>query len=316
MRKSRFTERQIVVVLKQAEAGVPIQDLIRKYGICEQTFYRWKKKFGGLEASELQQLKQLKRGESASQGPGGRSDARQADPARGSGKKSLKAVRRREIIDWAREEYPVSARAACSLLQFPRSSYYYQSRRDPRVALRMRLKELAASRPRFGYRRLHLLLRREGWKVNHKVIHRLYCEEGLQVRTRKRRKVAMQPRLKLDQASRVDERWSMDFVTDQLADGRYFRVFTVVDQFSRECVALHAALSIRSKDVGKVLDTAITPAKRSGSDHLRQWERSSLPATLMPGRTFERSTWISFGLASPWRMPSSNPSTVASVTNA
>ena len=166
-------------------------------------------------------------------------------------------MRRREIIDWTRETYLVSARAACSVLQFPRSSYYYQSRRDPRVALRMRLKELAASRPRFGYRRLHLLLRREGWKVNHKVIHRLYCEEGLQVRTRKRRKVAMQPRLKLDQASRMDERWSMDFVTDQLADGRYFRVFAVVDQFSRECVALHAALSIRSKDVGKVLDTAI-----------------------------------------------------------
>ena len=82
------------------------------------------------------------------------------------------------------------------------------------MALRMRLKELAASRPRFGYRRLHLLLRREGWRVNHKLIHRLYCEESLQVRTRKRRKVAMQPRLKLDQASRVDERWSMDFVTD------------------------------------------------------------------------------------------------------
>ena len=166
-------------------------------------------------------------------------------------------MRRREIIDWAREEYPVSARAACSLLQFPRSSYYYQSRRDPRVALRMRLKELAASRPRFGYRRLHLLLRREGWRVNHKLIHRLYCEEDLQVRTRKRRKVAMQPRLKLERASRVDERWSMDFVTDQLVDGRYFRVFTVVDQFSRECVALHAGVSIRSKDVGEVLDAAI-----------------------------------------------------------
>jgi len=102
-----------------------------------------------------------------------------------------------------------------------------------------------------------VVLGREGWKVNHKLIHRLYCEEGLQVRTRKRRKVAMQPRLSLGQASRVDERWSMDFVTDQLADGRYFRVFTVVDQFSRECVALHAAVSIRSKDVGEVLDAAI-----------------------------------------------------------
>jgi putative transposase len=73
-------------------------------------------------------------------------------------------VKRREIIDWTREKYPVSARAACSLLQFPRSSYYYQSQRDPRTALRMRLKEVAASRPRFGYRRLHLLLAGEAFE--------------------------------------------------------------------------------------------------------------------------------------------------------
>jgi len=121
----------------------------------------------------------------------------------------------------------------------------------------MRLKELAASRPRFGYRRLHVLLCREGWQINHKVTYRLYCEEGLQVRTRRRRKIATQPRLKLDAATRIDERWSMDFVTDQLANGRYFRVLTVIDQFSRECVALHAGLSIRSKHVGNVLDEAI-----------------------------------------------------------
>ena len=121
----------------------------------------------------------------------------------------------------------------------------------------MRLKELAASRPRFGCRRLHVLLRREGWQINHKVTYRLYCEENLQVRTRKRRKIVTRRRLKLDVATRVDERWSMDFVTDQLADGRYFRVFAVVDQFSRECVALHAGLSIRSKHVGELLDEAI-----------------------------------------------------------
>jgi putative transposase len=123
--------------------------------------------------------------------------------------------------------------------------------------LRMRLRELASSRPRFGYRRLHMLQRREGWKVNHKLIHRLYCEKGLQVRTRRGRKVAMQPRLSLGRASGVNERCSMDFVTDQLADGRYFRIFTVVDQFSRECGALHADFAIRSKDVGEVLDDAI-----------------------------------------------------------
>lgn len=161
------------------------------------------------------------------------------------------------MVDWARKRYPLSARSACSLLQCPRSSYYYRSRKNPRTALRLRLKELAASRPRYGYRRLSVLLRREGWEVNHKLVYRLYCEEGLQVRTRRRRKIATQPRLKLEAASRLDERWSMDFVTDQLADGRYFRVLAVVDQFSRECIALEAGISMRSVDVGEILDRAI-----------------------------------------------------------
>ena len=134
-------------------------------------------------------------GESSAQGPGCRSEPRQTDPPRGAGKKSLKAAKRRELVNWAREKYFISARHGCSILQLARSSYYYKNRLDARVALRMRLRELAAVRPRFGYRRLHLLLRREGWQVNHKVIHRLYCEEDLQVRTRKRRKISSRPRL-------------------------------------------------------------------------------------------------------------------------
>lgn len=169
----------------------------------------------------------------------------------------MKAQRRREIVNWAQKGCLLSARGACSQLQWPRSSYYYQSRKNPWMALRMRLKELAASRPRFGCRRLHVLLRREGWQINHKVTYWLYYEENLQIRTRKRRKIATQPRLRLDTSTRVDDRWSMDFVTDQLADGRFFRVLAVVDQFSRECVALHAGLSIRSKHVAELLHEAI-----------------------------------------------------------
>ncbi len=101
--------------------------------------------------------------------------------------------------------------------------------------------------------------------MNHKKVYRLYREEGLKIRRKKRKRVALVPREPKPVPEAPDQRWSMDFVTDQLADGRYFRVFTVVDQFSRECVALHAPVSIRSKDVGEV----VVMAGGSSVDQLR-----------------------------------------------
>ena len=130
----------------------------------------------------------------------------------------------------------------------------------------MRLRELAASRPRYGYRRLHVLLRRQGWRVNHKRIARLYREEGLPVRTKRRRKTACQSRLELPEATRANERWSLDFMADSLHDGRRFRVLTVVDQYTRECVAIHAAGSIPATRVTEVLDAAI--AEREAPESL------------------------------------------------
>jgi putative transposase len=134
-----------------------------------------------------------------------------------------------------------------------RSVYYYKARRDPQTRLRARLKELAASRPRYGYLRLHLMLRREGWKVNRKRIYRLYLEEGLQVRTKRRKKYASHQRVPPPKVSRYDERWSMDFVTDHLAGGKRFRVLTLVELYNRECLALRAGFSLRGKDVVEVL---------------------------------------------------------------
>ena len=114
-----------------------------------------------------------------------------------------------------------------------RSSQRYRSRKDPQLALRGKLKELASTHVRYGYRRLTLLLRRQGWKVNAKRIYRLYTEEGLIVRTKQRKKIARRQRGVMPAAIRPGQRWSMDFISDKLADGRGFRVLTVVDQFSR-----------------------------------------------------------------------------------
>jgi putative transposase len=135
-----------------------------------------------------------------------------------------------------RQAHQLSENRACGLIGITRWINRYQSRRDDQKELRMRLRDLAASRVRYGYRRLTVLLRREGWKVNAKRVYRLYREEGLQVRTTKRMKRTAHARVPLAAATRANQRWSMDFVSDRFADGRWFRILTVVDQYTRECL--------------------------------------------------------------------------------
>ena len=125
-----------------------------------------------------------------------------------------------------------------------RSLVYYKSVREDPVALRMRLKELAASRPRYGYRRLHVLLRREGWHVNAKRVYRLYKEEGLMVRTKRRKKRVSHLRLVLPEVQGPNELWSMDFVRDTLNNGKAFRILTIIDTFSRESLATRVGRSL------------------------------------------------------------------------
>jgi putative transposase len=133
----------------------------------------------------------------------------------------------------------------------------YQHHRDPQEGLRVRLRELAASRVRYGYRRLTVLLKREGWPVNAKRIYRLYTEEGLMVRTTQRKKRAQRQRVPQGSAVRRNQKWSMDFVAQRLADGRWMRVLTVVDQFTRECLALFADASLNGEKVAVVLDRIV-----------------------------------------------------------
>ena len=121
----------------------------------------------------------------------------------------------------------------------------------------MRLKEMAASHVRYGYRRLTVLLKREGWKVNAKRIYRLYTEEGLIVRTKQRKKLASRNRVSTPVATAPNQRWSMDFVHARFADGRWFRTLTVIDQFTRECVLLHADLSMSGTTVAAALDPIV-----------------------------------------------------------
>jgi len=151
----------------------------------------------------------------------------------------------------------VSQRRACTAIVAERSSVRYRSLRPDDGAVRARLRELAAIRRRFGYRRLHILLCREGVHMNHKRLRRLNAEERLQVRRRGGRKRALGTRAPMTIPQGPNQRWSLDFVSDTLTDSRRFRILAVVDDFSRECLCLMADPSLSGLRVGRELNTII-----------------------------------------------------------
>ena len=161
----------------------------------------------------------------------------------------------REMVEYLQAGYRVSVRRACMVIELGRTTYYYQSRADLQTALRIRLRDLAYARVRYGYRRLHVLLRREGWKINAKRVYRLYVQEGLGLRIKRpRRRRSAVARVALPEPTGLNQIWSMDFVSDELGWGRRFRVLTLVDHFSRESPALEVGVGMSGRLVADVLD--------------------------------------------------------------
>lgn len=152
------------------------------------------------------------------------------------------------------QRWGVSTRRACKVVGLKRSSHYYRSTAKDQRPLVMRIREIAETRRRFGYRRILVMLRREGWQVNHKRVYRHYRAETLGVRTKKRKKRSSHIRVLPPAATAPNQRWSMDFVRDTLDSGRPFRALTVVDQFTRECLAIRADFSLTGAKVAAVLD--------------------------------------------------------------
>lgn len=164
---------------------------------------------------------------------------------------------KREAVAHITKVYDVSERRACAVLQADRSMVRYQSKRGDDIALRDAIKRISAERKRFGYRRIHVMIEREGFHVNHKKLRRIYREEGLQVRKRSGRKRALGTRRPMIVPEAVNQRWSLDFVSDAFTDGRRLRIFAVVDDYSRECLGLIADTSISGQRVARELDAVI-----------------------------------------------------------
>jgi transposase InsO family protein len=164
---------------------------------------------------------------------------------------------KREAVACLKQEFQMSERRACTMIRADRKMVRYQSRRPPEAELRTRLRELANERRRFGYRRLFIMLRREGEPSGINRIYRLYREEGLGVRKRKGRKRAIGVRAPIPVEARPNARWSLDFVHDQMANGRRFRILNITDDITHECLAAIPDTSISGHRVARELTAII-----------------------------------------------------------
>ena len=258
MKRIRFTEEQIIAVLREHDAGAKTADLARKHGISEATLYNWKAKIRrhgrvGRQASAV-----AGRGEPQAEEAAGGVDAGPGGAEGASDKKMVGPAAKREAVAHLRSALQMSERRACILVAADRKMIRYRSRRPPDVELRTRLRDLANQRRRFGYRRLFILLREQGEPSGINRIYRLYREEGLIVRKRKARRKAIGTRAPILVEAKVNARWSLDFVHDQLAQGRRFRILNIVDDVTRECLAAIPDTSISGKRVARELTTIIS----------------------------------------------------------
>ena len=169
---------------------------------------------------------------------------------------------RRQAAQYAQQTYELSQRRAGRLLGIGNSSLRYRSRRADDSGVRAKLRVLAAERPRFGYRRLGVMLEREGISINHKRLHRLYREEGLVLRRKRRQRASTATRAPLIAPRRAGERYSMDYMSDSLATGRSFRTLNVVDDYTRECLAIEVDTSLPGERVVRVLDRLVESGRK------------------------------------------------------
>ncbi|MGV7204000.1 IS3 family transposase [Xanthomonas citri] len=250
MKKSRFTEEQIAYALKQAELGMAVGEICRKMGIAEATFYAWRKKYGGLGPSELKRLRLLEEENRKLKQLVADLSLDKAMLQEVVNKKALRAPQKRDWVARLKERFGVSERRALRIVSMSRSAFSYKAKARDCSAIRLRMREITQTRIHYGCERVLVMLRREGWRDNHKRVHRIYKEEGLSLRyCRPRRSRSSRRRQPIKVATAPNTLWGMDFVSDAFFDGRRFRLLPVLDHFTHECLDIVVDQSLRADDV-------------------------------------------------------------------
>ncbi|HAT3652543.1 TPA: IS3 family transposase [Raoultella ornithinolytica] len=257
MRKARFTEHQIITVLKSVEAGRTVKDVCREAGISEASYYNWKAKYGGMEAADIKKLKDL-------EDENRRLKQMSADLSLENRalkdvieKKTLKPAIKRELVNRMAEHFAMSIHHACRTVSLSRTVYHYQpdTRRDESVI--NALTEVAERYPRYGFKKLFQVLRRRGNVWSHKRVHRIYCLLKLNFRRKGKQRLSARHSAPLATPEAINQSWSVDFMHNALICGRRFRTFNVVDDFNREAIEIEIDLNIPAQRVIRVLDRIV-----------------------------------------------------------
>ncbi|NIQ06519.1 MAG: IS3 family transposase [Candidatus Korarchaeota archaeon] len=263
MGRKRYSAEQIIRMLRQAEVlssqGRSVPEICRELGVTANTYYRWRKEYGGMGVSQAKRLKELERENSRLKRAVADLTLDNLILKEASKGKLLSTERRRRCVVHVQQKLAVSERRACRVLGQARSV----QRRKPNKSqservLREDIIRLASKYGRYGYRRITALLRAEGWVVNHKRVERIWREEGLKVPKKQPKK----GRLYLNDGSCIRLRplyknhvWSYDFIHDRLHSGKKIRMLTVIDEYTRKCLAIRVGFSLKSEDVLDVLST-------------------------------------------------------------
>ncbi|WP_411861435.1 IS3-like element IS1403 family transposase [Xanthomonas arboricola] len=250
--KKRFTEEQIIGFLREAEGGVAIKDLCRRHGFSEASYYLWRSKFGGMSVPDAKRLKDLE-AENARLKKLLAEQLFENDLIKDALRKKVSAPARRMLVrEWIGRG--ASERRALAVIGMSASALRYCPRQDRNGELRERILALAHRHRRYGVGMIYLKLRQEGRIVNYKRVERLYREQQLQVRRRKRKKVPIGERQPLLRPAQANQVWSMDFVFDRSAEGRVIKCLVIVDDATHEAVAIEVERAISGHGVARVLD--------------------------------------------------------------